>query len=303
MNTPPVVLLFFRLAVLAAVAGWTVPSLQAAATRHFIIIGCDGLSPDGVRRAKTPVMDRLMAEGAFTLRARAVMPTSSSPNWASMIMGAGPEQHGVTSNDWKPDTFDIAPTVKGPGGIFPTIFSVLREQRPAVVTGVFHDWGDFGRLFERDRVNRIEDSEGPTNAVRHALAWFREARPDFLFIHLDHVDHAGHAHGHGTPEYYASVEVADRLIGEVLSTLEDLRLLSRTTVLVTSDHGGINKDHGGATQAEIEIPWILRGPGVRRGHEITTPVNTYDTAATVAHRLGVKPPSAWLGRPVREAFR
>ena len=36
----------------------------------------------------------------ISIHARGVIPTVSSPNWASMIMGAGPEQHGITSNDW-----------------------------------------------------------------------------------------------------------------------------------------------------------------------------------------------------------
>ncbi|HEX4217230.1 MAG TPA: alkaline phosphatase family protein, partial [Acidimicrobiales bacterium] len=75
---------------------------QVPGVEHFVVIGVDGLSTEGVRRAKTPVLHRMMAEGAWTLHARGVMPTSSSPNWASMIMGAGPEQHGVLSNDWQP---------------------------------------------------------------------------------------------------------------------------------------------------------------------------------------------------------
>lgn len=291
-----------RILCLAVLLGIVFPARAADLTPRFIVIGVDGLSPDGVDKALTPVMDRFMIEGSYTLKARAVMPTSSSPNWASMIMGAGPEQHGVTSNDWQPDKFEIAPTFAGPSGIFPTIFAVLREQRPAAVSGVFHDWNDFGRLFERELVTKIEDSEGPTNAVRHAVRWFREAKPGFLFIHLDHVDHAGHEFGHGTPEYYAAVEVADRLIGEVIAMLEELQLLNTTTVLVTSDHGGINKGHGGNSMAELEIPWIIRGPEVRRGHQILTPVNTFDTAPTIAYRLGLRPPLVWIGRPVLEAF-
>ena len=62
----------------------------SAQVKHMVVIGVDGLSPDGVLKAKSPVMRRLMKEGAWSLRARGVMPTSSSPNWASMIMGAGP---------------------------------------------------------------------------------------------------------------------------------------------------------------------------------------------------------------------
>jgi len=230
------------------------------------------------------------------------MPTSSSPNWASMIMGAGPEQHGVTSNDWQTNKFEISPVVVGSGGIFPTIFSVLREQKPKSILGVFHDWNDYGRLFERAACNQIEDSVGPTNAARHAIAWFKETKPTFLFIHLDHVDHAGHHDGHGTPEYYASVEVADQLIGEILQGIKEAGVADRTLVLVTADHGGVAKGHGGATMAEIEIPWILTGPRVAKGKQIKEPVNTYDTAATVAYAFGLKQPKAWIAKPVITAF-
>ena len=73
--------------------------------RHFVVVGCDGMSPDGIEHSKTPVMHGLMEHGSFTLHARAVMPTVSSPNWASMIMGAGPEQHGITSNEWETNKF------------------------------------------------------------------------------------------------------------------------------------------------------------------------------------------------------
>src|SRR2546425_2156884 len=98
------------------VAALLVSALGACAqVKHMVVVGVDGLSPDGVLKAKSPVMRRLMKEGAWSLHARGVMPTSSSPNWASMIMGAGPEQHGVTSNDWQPDKFDIEPIAIGSG--------------------------------------------------------------------------------------------------------------------------------------------------------------------------------------------
>ena len=66
-----------------------VPARPLPGVEHVVIIGVDGMSPKGVEVAKTPHMHQLMREGAYTLHARGVMPTVSSPNWASMIMGAG----------------------------------------------------------------------------------------------------------------------------------------------------------------------------------------------------------------------
>ncbi|MCY3739984.1 MAG: alkaline phosphatase [Candidatus Poribacteria bacterium] len=283
--------------------GFTLQAVsEVLGVKHVVIIGCDGMSPDGIQKAKTPNMDALMQRGAYTMRARAVMPTSSSPNWASMLMGAGPEQHGVTSNDWRPDKFALAPTAVGSGGIFPTIFSVLRAQQPSAVIACFHDWGGIGHLFEREALDIIEDTDGPVNTTERAVAYFKAKQPDFTFIHLDHIDHAGHKYGYRTSEYYKSVEEADRLIGEAIQGLEAAGILAQTILIITSDHGGVGKGHGGATLAEVEIPWIIAGPGVAPAKELTSFVNIYDTAATAAHIFGLTAPDCWIAEPVLEAF-
>jgi predicted AlkP superfamily pyrophosphatase or phosphodiesterase len=290
------------LAAWQAMMGVGVVSAQVPGVEHVVIIGLDGMSPDGIRKAATPNLHRLMKTGASTLHARGVMPTVSSPNWASMIMGAGPEQHGVTSNDWEPNKFTIPPTAVGPGGIFPTIFGLLRSQRPSARIACFHDWDGFARLFERKAADVVEHPKGPVLTTERAVAYIKEKKPQFTFIHLDHVDHAGHTHGHGTPEYYESVAEADRLIGLILEGIEDAGIAGKTVVLITADHGGKGKGHGGTTMAELEIPWILHGPGVAAGKELTAPVSTYDTAATVAYIFGLEAPRCWIARPVAEAF-
>ena len=76
-----------------------------------------------------------------------------------------------------------------------------------------------------------------------------------------------------------------------------------TVVIVTSDHGGINKKHGGKTLEEMEIPWIIYGKRVKKGEELTQSIMTYDTAATIAWIFGLKTPQVWIGRPVKAAFK
>lgn len=277
-------------------------SASRAGVEHVVVVGVDGMSPAGIAAAKTPHLDALMARGAFTMKARAVMPTSSSSNWASMIMGAGPEQHGITSNDWEPDQFEIAPTAKGPGGIFPTIFAVLREARPESHLAVFYDWSGVGRLFEHDVVDWSADTKGPAVTTQRAVEYLVENLPTLTFIHLDHVDHAGHGHGWGSPEYVKAVEEADGYIGQVVQGVEQAGITGSTLVIVTSDHGGKGTSHGGSTMEEIEIPWIVAGPGVAEGLEITDPVDVYQTAATIAYVLNVTPPTCWIARPVAQAF-
>lgn len=270
---------------------------------HVIIIGVDGLSPMGVEHADAPAMRELIRRGSHTMAARGVFPTSSSSNWASMIMGAQPESHGITSNDWRADGRGIAPAVTGADpGLFPTLFGAVRAARPEARIVVVYDWGDFGRLFEKSVVDVDIDGDGPEATTEAAIAALREAPPDLLFVHLDHVDGAGHRFGWHTPPYFGAVARADALIGQIVSVVEELGLTDRTAILVTSDHGGLGTGHGGETMDELEIPWIIAGAGIAAGRQIEAPVSTTDTAATAAMLLGIEPLRAWTGDPVREAL-
>jgi predicted AlkP superfamily pyrophosphatase or phosphodiesterase len=288
-----------------ALVSWqAAPAPAAIPVDHVLLIGVDGLSPEAVRRTETPALRDLMATGAYTLHARAVIPTVSSPNWASMLMAAGPEQHGITTNQWERDRIDIPPVVTGTDDtIFPTIVGEVRRARPAASIAIFHDWDGFRRLVERNAATVVEHLQGPQRTVERAQVWFADVRPTLTIVHLDNVDHAGHEHGWLTPEYLAEVREADRLIAALVASLHERRLLDRTAIIISADHGGVGTKHGGLSRDEIEIPWIAAGAGIVRGRELQKPVTTTDTAATIARLLDVPPHPAWTGRPVGEALQ
>jgi hypothetical protein len=280
------------------------PCMEAQAagvlpTQHFVVIGIDGLSVDGVRNAKAAYLRGLMERGAWTLEARGVMPTLSSPNWESMITGSAPEQHGVTSNGILRKMIEFQPVCLDAEGKFPTIFEILRAQRPESRIAVFHDWEGFADLLEKNVPDVLQHERGPEKTIDAAVKYWTENRPNLMFVHLDNVDHAGHDAGWSSPEYYRAVEEADACVNRLAS----VALASDDTyVLVTSDHGGKGRNHGKNSLEEIQIPWILAGPDVAVG-KIAGPVNTFDTAATIAWLFGLTTPECWIGRPVTAAFR
>lgn len=288
---------------------------QSPDIHHVIVIGIDGMSPDGVQKAVTPTIDSLLKSAAYTWKCEAVLPTSSSPNWASMIMGAGPDKHGVTSNAWQPHKQTIQLECEGtkgngkPSGMWPTLFGELRRQKPDATIACFNDWLAYDRLFEKGVVNRQRDAillqaashHGYKGVTRMACNYFKKKKPDFMFVHLDHVDHAGHHDGHGTADYYEAVSVADQMIKRIIEAVKSSGVAEKTVILITADHGGIGHGHGGDTPEERFVPWILTGPGIVNG-ELQVPVKTYDTAATLAHLLGIKAPDCWVGKIVSEAI-
>lgn len=269
---------------------------------HVVVIGVDGLSSDGVLKGETPLLDSLMQNGAYTLYARPVLPSSSSPNWASMIMGADTEQHGVTSNGWEKFDHQLPPIVATDGGTFPTIFTLFKDQRPETQAGAIYDWDGFGRLFEKSDVDFDIDGDHEDGTTKEAVAYIKEHKSDFTFIHLDHVDHAGHAMGHGSPEYYESVHKADSLIAAIVKSTKDAGIFNSTMFLICADHGGIGFGHGGESPAEMTVPFMLYGAGIKKGYKIEETVYQYDNAATVAYAMGLRMPQSWIGRPVKGAF-
>jgi predicted AlkP superfamily pyrophosphatase or phosphodiesterase len=280
--------------------------LQAAnaqtAGRHIIVIGVDGLSVDAVKTAKMPNLQKLVSHAAWTLQARGVMPTLSSPNWASVIDGAAPEQHGITSNGYFRHMMEIEPVCRDSEGMFPTIFQILRTQRPTSRIAIFHDWSGFADLVEKHAPDVMQHERGAAHTTAAAIEYWQRNHPDLMFVHLDNVDHAGHDSGWESRAYYQAAEEADQYIGQIVAMLEEQSALDSTYVLVTSDHGGKGRGHGKNSLAEIQIPWILSGPEVAPG-QVASAVYTYDSAATIAWILGIHPPECWIGRPVVAAFR
>ena len=270
--------------------------------RHVIVLGIDGLSVDAFAHADIPHLKHLLDRSAWTLEARGVMPTLSSPNWESMITGAGTEQHGITSNGWFRRMVEFQPVCQGPDGKFPTVFDALHAQRPHARIAIFHEWGGFANLVSKRSVDTLRHEDTPARTTDAAVEYWKRERPALLFVHLDLVDHAGHSNGWTSSQYYSAVAEADRYIGRVLAMLDQAGAADSTFLLVTSDHGGTPRGHGKNSLAEIQIPWILSGPGVLPGR-ISGQVNTFDTAATLAWIFGLDPLPCAIGRPVAAAFR
>jgi len=269
--------------------------------KHVILIGSDGLGAYAFEKAKVPNMNKMMQGGAYSFEARAVLPSSSAVNWASMIMGSGSELHGYTQ--WGSKTPELESKVVGPEGIYPTIFSLVDAQLPDEKMGAVYTWDGIGYLFEKPLMDLDHNGKDDIETVTVAMDFFNKENPAFTFIHLTQPDNVGHDIGHDTPEYYTAVEEIDRLVGVILADLEKTGKINESVIILSSDHGGVGTGHGGKSLAEVEIPWIIYGHGIPQiGGPLKSSIVTYDTGATIAHLLGLKMPQVWTGRPVMEVF-
>ena len=53
---------------------------------------------------------------------------------------------------------------------------------------------------------------------------------------------------------------------------------------------------------EMIVPWVLRGPGIKKGFTITEANNTVNTASTVVRLFGATQPLCWTGEVPESIF-
>jgi predicted AlkP superfamily pyrophosphatase or phosphodiesterase len=275
-----------------------IPSLA----KQVIIIGIDGMGAQGFLNADIPNLKQLAKEGALTLHARNVMPTVSKPCWGSILMGAGPEQHGVTSNAWLVTKHTLEPMAKDANGYFPSIFSVIRKNVPDAEMGIFFDWPELADIFNAKYLNELVPTKNMGETFALSIPYIVEKKPRLVFLYIGHPDEVGHDKGYASSEFYQSLAQVDGKIGELVAALKAAGSYDQAHILIVADHGGVEKGHGGETMLEVEVPWIISGPGVVRGVIISQPVNIYDTASTVLYLFHLVQPPEWTGRPVLGAF-
>lgn len=277
----------------------------AEKAKHVVLIGLDGWGAYSVSKAEIPNIRKMMNEGCYTLKKRSALPSSSAINWASMFMGAGPELHGYTQ--WGSKVPELPSREMTENGIFPTIFYLLHKARLEAEIGCLYEWEGIKYLVDTlalDYHAQAPDyNKHPEALCGMAEKYIKEKTPVLLAVCFDNPDHVGHAAGHDTPEYYAKLNELDTYVARIVQAVKDAGMFDETIFIITADHGGINKGHGGKTMQEMETPFIICGKNVKKGGEFSESMMQYDVASTIAYIFGLKQPQVWIGRPMKQVFK
>ncbi|MBR4755395.1 MAG: alkaline phosphatase family protein [Bacteroidales bacterium] len=274
--------------------------------KRVIIMTFDGIRVDGLAKANTPNIDSLIAAGSASFSTRVVMPSITLPNYTSHLTGAGPEVHGVATNGWKVDDYTLPAVERDADGYFPSVFKALKDGVPGIKTGYYWNWGP---LINPINTKYIDDKlltadEGYPALYDRAIEYLSANRNEklFMFVYNGHTDEVGHASTWMSPEYLRSIEEGDAQVGRMLSFLKAEGLYEESHIMFISDHGGVGKGHGGLSPEEMEVPWVIAGPGIKKGFTIQEANNTVNTAATVVKLFGAEQPLCWTGEVPMSIF-
>ena len=112
--------------------------------------------------------------------------------------------------------------------------------------------------------------------------------------------------------YYAHCTALDKCVGDVLATLDETGLASRTVLVFTSDHGEMLGSQGRPpTMKQVpwdeaaRVPFLLRYPAVHgpQGRDVLTPLTTPDILPTLLGLADVSLPDTLQGEDLSGLIR
>lgn len=270
--------------------------VRAADADSVLAISIDGMSVAAVRklgRAQLPNLYRFMRAGASTTNARTEREmTVTLPNHTGMVTGrridAASGGHGVTWND---DRLTPNTVQQAAGHDVGSVFSVVAAAGGS--TALFAAKTKF-TLWPRSWPDAIDRTtiDANNSALADELIADLDQDRDFRFLHLSPPDVVGHAHGWMSKPYLRAVRRTDALVGRVVKAVNaDPVRRARTTILLTSDHGGHGPAHSDPTLLDdYRIVFMARGAAVDRGVDLYAINPTYKDPGTRRTRYGMRRP-------------
>ncbi len=287
-------------------------SLPRQAGLNVIVVSFDALRADvlglyGSPRETSPNLDAFARESVVFDRAYSVAPVTPT-SFAAAFTGLLPHR---VFHAWNLKYEDTLARRFAAGG-YRTAAFINNVQ---LTTERHFDTG-----FDLYQMHR----SGPDEKVLDsALAWLRENRQErfFAWIHFlsphapyDHREEASHLYDPSyegefertsgnrfAPDdpreiarlkslYEGEVFHGDALFGRLRSALEEIGLLARSVVVVTSDHGEEFYEHGGfqhdrLTEEHVRVPLLIYHPAVRsalRSQVFTSNVDLFPTLLSLA---------------------
>lgn len=280
------------------------PKLPAG---RVLYIGIDGCRFDAIEKARTPNLDGLISDGCYSDKSLILgdryrrSDTVSGPGWTSLLTGVWADKHGVDDNKFRDPHLNR----------YPHYFRRVKQADLKGSAISIASWPPISEVIVSNAdVNHLSPHDdlyvpGDRESAKLAVDMLRGANPVAMFVYFGQVDEHGHKYGFApnVPEYIAAIERVDEHIGTVVKALKNRKHYAEENwlVLVSSDHGGLGKDHGGGhDKPEILNSFVIvSGKAAKRG---TIQEQTYivDVPVTALTHLGVELDSKWEldGRPI-----
>ncbi|MBT3982156.1 MAG: sulfatase-like hydrolase/transferase [Bacteriovoracaceae bacterium] len=234
--------------------------------QRVVLISVDGLSAVTAQNALTATLSEAEENGRYIINAKTVLPARTIPAHTSMLTGLKPAVHQMIDNSAHGES-EIQDT---------TIFDYLNaagKYTAAVVAkqklkNILSIDGPetIDKLYYPEKVQPLSlgmsvfSYDHQRKIIPRALEIIEENQFDFLFVHFADVDWKGHQFNFAARwnqrVQTKTVRKIDKKISAIIAKLKETDPeLERTTIVVTSDHGGHGLDHGVEDTEGQKVDW------------------------------------------------
>ena len=243
------------------------PLPEGKTEKKAIVIGYDGCRVDNFRllaTSKRSAINTLLDMGGqaiFTYAGGVPYPaentqaTSTAPGWCSMLTGVLADVHGITKNGL-------------PKGIEPkTLLLSLVEDGVVDDSAFYVSWASHFSKKDATYINEknyakdegvdvtFRRAQFDAGTKRNILSDIKKADcTDFIFSTHEYTDHSGHNTGFSLQniQYVSGFRNADATGADIIEAIENRDTYDSEDwlILITTDHGGIDVDHGGPSFEE-----------------------------------------------------
>ncbi len=242
------------------------PLADGKAEKKAIIIGYDGCRADVLvaMNDENSAISSMLNDGAsinlaycggVNYPATNTQDTSTAPGWCSILTGVWASEHGITANG-------ITKSLD-----HKTLLTTLVEDDIIDSSTFITKWkGHFDRknatyndekaYCEENNLNvsfnRCKDDKASHEFTLNEVN--KKDCADFIFVIYEPTDSTGHNYGFtiNNPRYREAFQTADQYGFETLEAIKQRETYETEDwlIIITSDHGGIGTDHGGASIQE-----------------------------------------------------
>ena len=242
------------------------PLADGKTEKKAIIIGYDGCRADVLvaMNDENSAISSMLNDGAsinltycggVNYPAENTQDTSTAPGWCSILTGVWASEHGITANG-------ITKSLD-----HKTLLTTLVEDDIIDSSTFITKWkGHFDRknatyndekaYCEENNLNvsfnRCKDDEASHEFTLNEVN--KKDCADFIFVIYEPTDSTGHNYGFtiNNPRYREAFQTADQYGFETLEAITQRETYETEDwlIIITSDHGGIGTDHGGASIQE-----------------------------------------------------
>ncbi len=223
-----------------------------ARERTVVLVMFDGFAPAMVDATKTPNLDVMKKEGAWSRHLVPVYPTMSLPNHTSFATGCWPEHHGVVQNKFfdpaRGAPYDENGDANWLTGCEPVWAAAERQGVTAAALNFANRWDAKKNVALASVINPFvpwEKAEADEQVLAKGIALLNGTdakRPRLLALYFRGPDHEAHVNGVTAPQTLAEVRKADAIVGKLMAAIKALPADREATLVVGTDHGMVAVD-------------------------------------------------------------